>query len=102
MEIEHKHPFSHDEAKARARALADYLSARHGMRVEWTSEDGFRLQGKYMVVNIDATVKIDSDKVQVVGVDPGLLWRSQAKAYIARKLNQYLNPSEPLDALPRA
>ena len=102
MEIEHKHPFGHDEAKTRARALADYLSARHGMQVEWNGEDGFQLRGKYMVVSIDATVKILPDKVQVTGPDPGMLWRSPAKTYIAKKLNQYMDPKAGIDGLPRA
>ena len=57
MEIEHKHPFGHDEAKSRARALADYLQNKHGMQIEWSGDDAFRLRGKYMVVSIEASVK---------------------------------------------
>lgn len=102
MEIEHKHPFAHDEAKARARALADYLQNKHGMKIDWTGDDGFTLRGKYTVVNIDVTVKILPDKVHVVGPDPGMLWRSPAKAYIAKKLDQYMSPAAALDGLPRA
>jgi hypothetical protein len=102
VEIEHKHPFAHDEAKQRARALADYLQNKHGMQVEWSGDDNFRLRGKYMVVNIDATVKILADKVHVTGPDPGMLWRSPAKTYIAKKLDQYMNPGAALDGLPRA
>jgi hypothetical protein len=102
MEIEHKHPFDHDEAKSRARALAEYMSARHGMQVAWSSDDSFQLTGKYMVVNIDIRVKVLPDKVHVTGPDPGMLWRSTAKTYIAKKLDQYLSPRESLDALPRA
>lgn len=102
MEIEHKHSFGHDEAKARAKALAEYLQNRHGMKVDWTGDDSFRMTGKYMVVGIEATVKVYPDKVHVVGPDPGMLWRSPAKTYIARKLDQYMNPKDSLESLPRA
>jgi hypothetical protein len=102
LEIEHKHAFGHDEAKARARALAQYLQNRHGMKVDWTSDDSFHLHGKYMVVGIDATVKVLADKIHVVGPDPGMLWRSPAKNYIQKKLNQYMNPADALAGLPTA
>lgn len=102
MEILHKHPFGHEEAKARAKALADYLQNRHGMTVEWASDDAFRLRGKYMVVGIDASVKVLADKIEVTGPDPGMLWRSPAKAYIAKKLGQYMDPAAALGSLPTA
>ncbi|HEX5660974.1 MAG TPA: polyhydroxyalkanoic acid system family protein [Polyangiales bacterium] len=102
MDIEHKHSFAHDEAKARAKALADYLQNKHGMSVTWSGDDAFRLTGKYTVVGIDATVKILADKVHVTGPDPGMLWRSPAKAYITKKLVQYFDRQQPLDSLARA
>ncbi|HEY6882018.1 MAG TPA: polyhydroxyalkanoic acid system family protein [Polyangiales bacterium] len=102
MEIEHKHAFAHDEAKARAKALAEYLESKHGMKVEWSGDDAFRLSGKYTVVNIDANVKILADKVHVIGKDPGMLWRGPAKTYIAKKLNQYMDPGASLESLPRS
>jgi putative polyhydroxyalkanoate system protein len=102
MEIEHKHSFAHDEAKARAKALADYLQNKHGMSVVWSGDDSFRLTGKYTVVGIDASVKVLADKVHVTGPDPGMLWRGPAKAYIAKKLNQYYDAGKTLEALPRA
>jgi Putative polyhydroxyalkanoic acid system protein (PHA_gran_rgn) len=102
LEIEHKHAFGHDEAKARARALAEYLQNKHGMQIDWSGDDAFRLRGKYTVVNIDASVKVLADKVHVTGPDPGLLLRSTAKAYIAKKLTQYMDPGAQLAGLPRA
>jgi hypothetical protein len=102
LEIQHKHAFAHEEAKARARALADYLQNRHGMTVEWASDDAFRLRGKYMVVGIEASVKVLADKIEVTGPDPGMLWRSPAKAYIAKKLTQYMDPAAVLGSLPTA
>jgi len=101
VNIEHNHQFAQDEAKARVKALAEYMSVRHGMQVEWTSEDSFRMQGKYKIVNIDATIALAPNKVQVTGKDPGMLWRGPAKAYITKKLEQYLNPAAQLDSLSR-
>jgi hypothetical protein len=102
LDIEHKHPFDLAEAKSRAKALAEYLQNKHGMKVEWTSDDAFRLHGKYMVVGIDASVKVLADKVHVTGPDPGMLWRSSAKTYIAKKLTQYMDPASSLASLPTA
>lgn len=101
MEIEHKHSFTHDEAKARVKALADYLSNKHGMNIAWSGDDRFHLTGKYTVVSLDVTVQVAPDKIQVTGPDPGFMLRGTAKAYIARKVSEYLSPSAPLDALPR-
>lgn len=102
MEIQAAHPFTHEEAKARVRALADYLSNKHRMTIAWTGDDRFHLTGKYTVVELDVTVQIGPNKVQVNGPDPGLLLRGPAKAYISRKVNEYLSPSASLDSLKRA
>lgn len=102
MEIEHKHAFTQDEARARVKALADYLTNRHGMNVSWTDEDSFHLTGKYTVVNLNVSVRLAPDTIRVTGPDPGFLLRGPAKAYIARKVSEYLSPDVPLDALPRA
>jgi hypothetical protein len=101
VNIEHNHQFAQDEAKARVQALADYMSKKHGMLVQWTGDDSFRMQGKYKVVSIDATITLAPNKIQVSGKDPGMLWRGPAKAYISKKLEQYLNPGAPVDSLSR-
>lgn len=102
MQIEHSHTLTHDDAKARARALAEYLSNRHGMQIDWKSDDAFSMRGKYMIVAIDVNVRVEADKVHVTGKDPGMLWRGKAKSYIEHKLTRYLDPTSPLDTLPRS
>jgi len=101
VQIEHKHPFTHDEAKARVKALADYLANRHGMNIAWSGDDSFHLTGKYTVVSLDVTVQVAPDRINVTGPDPGLLLRGPAKSYIARKVSEYLSPAAALDTLPR-
>ena len=102
MEIEHNHPFTHEEAKERVRALADYLKNKHGMNIAWSGDDRFHLTGKYTVVNLDVTVSVAPNKIHVNGPDPGLVLRGPAKAYIARKVSEYLSPNAALETLPRA
>jgi hypothetical protein len=101
VNIEHNHQFAQDEAKARVKALAEYMSNKHGMQVQWTSDDTFRMQGKYKIVSIDATIAVSANKVHVTGKDPGMLWRGPAKAYITKKLEQYLDPGASVDTLYR-
>ena len=96
MEIEQQHAFGLDEARARLRALADYLTTRHGMNVQWLDEDRARIVGKYAVVNIDAEARLEKTRVLVKGADPGMLWRGPAKKYISSKLAAYLDPARPL------
>ncbi|MET0344318.1 MAG: polyhydroxyalkanoic acid system family protein [Polyangiales bacterium] len=101
MNIEHRHGFADDEAKTRVQALADYMSTKHGMQVQWLGSDSFRMQGKYKVVGIDATIQLSPGKIAVTGKDPGMLWRGPAKAYIAKKLEQYMDPAVPPNELRR-
>lgn len=93
MEIEQTHAFGLDEARARLRALADYLSNKHGMTVQWLDEDRARIVGKYAVVSIDAEARLEKSRVLIKGRDPGLLWRGPAKKYISAKLAAYLDPA---------
>lgn len=101
MELEQNHRFATDEARARVRALGDYLAQRHGMSVTWIDDDHVTIRGKYTVVSIDATVSLEANRVRVSGKDPGMLWRMPAKSYVQGKLAKYLDPNEALDALPR-
>jgi hypothetical protein len=102
MELEYRHSFSPDEARERVRALTDYLSNKHGMKVQWTGPDSAKVQGKYTLVSIEADLTLESGRVQVQGKDPGFMWRVPAKKYIEGKLVQYLDSAKSLDILPRA
>lgn len=93
MEIEQNHAFGIEEARARVRALGEYLSKKHGMTVEWLDENRARISGKYAVVSIDAEARIEGSRVFVKGKDPGMLWRGPAKKYVSAKLASYLDPA---------
>lgn len=102
MELTHDHKFDETEARARVRALSDYLANKHGMTVAWLDDNRAHVKGKYTVVTIDAEVSVAGGTVRVSGKDPGMLWRAAAKKYISSKLARYLDPAESLDALPRS
>jgi len=103
MIIDFKHSLSIDEAKARVRALGEYLTTRHGIGVTW--DDGNTIatvNGKYMVVSIRGKVTFVDGVVHFEGEDPGFLWRGKAKSYLTEKLEKYMNPATPLDKLARS
>ncbi len=101
MELEHPHSFAHEEACERVRALGDYLSNKHGIKVEWSGADRARISGKYTVVSIDVSLNVERGRVHLQGADPGFLLRAPAKKYIAGKLEQYLDARKSVAELPR-
>jgi hypothetical protein len=101
MVIDYKHGLSTDEAKARVKALGEYLTNKHGIGVTWNDEGTAKIHGKYMVVSIDGSVTFKDGLVHFEGKDPGFLWRGQATKYLTEKLGIYLDPKTPVDRLPR-
>ncbi len=102
FEIEHKHSFSVEEARARIGALGEYLQNKHGLSVSWTGDDTAKINGKYLVVTIEGSVEVKADKVSFSGKDPGMLWRGKAKDYLNNKLSKYLDAATDVEALPRS
>lgn len=101
MKVEHPHTLADDDARARVQALGDYIRTRHGIDCTW-SGDQATFRGKYLIVRIEGTLTLSPGLVVFEGKDPGMLWRSKAKDYLARKLGKYLDPKTPLEQLPRA
>lgn len=100
MVFDYKHDLSLEDARARLQVLGEYLKNRHGIAVTWNG-DKAAVAGKYMVVSIEAEMALGPGVVHVQGKDPGMLWRNKAKSYLQDKLAAYLDPSTPLEALPR-
>jgi len=99
--IDYDHSLSLEDARERIHALGDYLSNKHGIGVTWSGEDQAKISGKYLVVSFEGTVNVEAKRVRFEGKDPGMLWRGKAKDYLTQKLQKYLDPSKPLDSLPR-
>lgn len=100
--IEHAHELGIDEARARIRALGDYLDNKHGIKVEWTGTNEAQVLGSFLVVKIEAKVMVEDKRVVFDGKDPGMLWRSKARSYLENKMQTYLDPKRTSDDLPRA
>ena len=101
FELSAPHRLELADARARLHALGDYLAGKYGLTINWTSEDEASISGSYLVVTIQGTLRLTPTVVTFSGKDPGMLWRGKAKDYLQRKLDKYLNPSTPLEALPR-
>lgn len=101
LKIDYPHNLPAEDARARIRALGEYLSNRHGIGVTWTNDREAQVRGKYMVVSIEGKVVLGEGVVHFEGKDPGFLWRAKAKDYLTGKLARYLDPKVPVEALPR-
>lgn len=100
LTLEHRHSLSDSDARARIHALGEYLQNKYGLSVTWDG-DRATVRGRYMVVAIEGSVTVSPGVVVFRSKDPGMLWRSKAKSYLAGKLDQYLDPGTPVEALPR-
>lgn len=90
-----------EEAKRRLEVLGEYLWNKHKIGVKWNGDQA-EIKGRYLVVNIEGTVAVREGLVSFDGKDPGMLWRTKAKEYLAYKLGTYLDPATPFENLPRA
>ena len=102
MEIDFQYALSDTDARSRLEILGQYLSNRHGIKVTWVDGKTAKFTGKYLVVKIDGELVVSNGRAQFKGEDPGFLWRSRAKDYIAGKLAKYLDPTTELAQLPTA
>jgi hypothetical protein len=101
FELKYAHGLEQDAARERLVALGEYLTNKHGLGMTWLSDTEARVTGRYLVVSIDGTLKLNGPNAEFSGKDPGMLWRGKARDYLLGKLEKYLNPATPLSALPR-
>jgi hypothetical protein len=101
FELSAPHRLELADARARVHALGEYLANKYGLTVTWTGDDEATVSGSYLVVSISGSLRVTPSAVTFSGKDPGMLWRGKAKDYLLAKLDKYLNPSTPADALPR-
>ena len=93
IKFEVPHGLSKDDAKKRVEQLVDYWKRKYGVAVSWAG-DAAKLSGKVMGISIDADLQISDKKVGGEATDPGLLLRGQAKSYLTRKFQAYLDPNK--------
>jgi len=101
FELSCPHRLAPEDARARLRALGEYLGNKYGLTITWTGDDEATISGSYLVVTVSGSLKLTSGNVTFTGKDPGILWRGKARDYLQGKLERYLNPSTPVADLPR-
>jgi hypothetical protein len=100
MEIDFPYELSDQDAKGRLDILGQYLVNKHGIKVTWLDDRRAKFSGKYLVVKIEGELTLANGQIRFRGEDPGFLWRSRAKDYIAGKLKTYLDPTATPETLP--
>jgi hypothetical protein len=100
MEIDFPYSLSDQDALSRLELLGQYLSNRHGIKVNWLDAQRAQFSGKYLVVKIHGELTLGNGHAQFKGEDPGFLWRNRAKDYIQGKLAKYLDPAAVIGELP--
>ena len=98
MTLERRYDLPEDEALDRAHALTDYWARKHGVNVEWRAGE-VRLYGRVLGVKFDGTVKVGGGVIRAA-MDAGFLAeRLGARQYVERKLDDYLDPRNTVEAL---
>lgn len=98
MTLERRYDLSDDDALARAHALTEYWSKKHGVKVEWRERE-VRLFGRVLGVKFDGTVKVGGGMIRA-DMDAGFLAEKLgARQYVERKLDDYLDTAKTLDEL---
>jgi hypothetical protein len=95
MKFEVSHSLPRDEARKRVEHLLQHWGTKYGVKSDW-AENGARLNGKVMGINLDATFVITDKAIQGEGTDPGILLRGQAKSYLQKKFGAVLDPTKSL------
>jgi hypothetical protein len=100
MKIDRTHSFSIEEARSRLEALTTYWQTKYGITPRW-SGNTLRCTGSVRGIDFDAKMDV-AEKGITCEADVGwLAERLGARAYIEKKLGEYLDASKPLTALPR-
>jgi hypothetical protein len=98
MKMEKMHRFSQEEAQARVQALTDYWDTRYNTQTIWTGNRA-TINGKVKGISFEGSFSIESDRL-VADVKVGwLAEKIGGKAYVERKLMDYLSPGVTLEEL---
>jgi hypothetical protein len=99
LTIQYPSALQPQDAIQRLYAFGEYLQSL-GINVVWNGWQA-SIHGKYKIVDINGTMTVVQGGVVVQAQDPGWLVRDKAKSWLQGKLAEYLNPTTPLQYLPR-
>jgi hypothetical protein len=98
MQFEKPHSFTQEEALTRLQALTDYWSAKHGVQISWSGNTG-QVKGKVKGVKFEGTMTVTGDLL-TADIKAGFLAEKLGgKQYVESKLDDYLDPSNSVEAL---
>ena len=98
MKLDKPHSFTQEEAVARIKALTTYWDTRYGTRTTWTDSDA-HIKGKVKGISFDGKFSVNNQRL-LADVKVGFLAEKiGGKAYVERKLDDYLRPTTTLEAL---
>lgn len=98
MILDFPYTVSDEEALERLHALTDYWLKKHSVAARWAGPQAF-FNGKVKGVHFDGTVTIGGNRVRA-DVNVGFLAEKiGGKAYVKRKLTDYLDPAKTLAEL---
>ncbi len=96
--IEFTHQFDLQEAMDRVRALTDYWGTNYGIKSDWT-DTGVAMSGKVRGASFTGKVHFVDHLVKGEIKAGFIAERLGGRAYVERKLRDYLNAANSLDSL---
>ncbi|MCB9600076.1 MAG: polyhydroxyalkanoic acid system family protein [Sandaracinus sp.] len=98
MILDHAYTIADEDAVARLHCLADYWHAKHGVKARWEGHHA-HFDGKVMGVSFAGKVVIGNGRVHADVKAGFLAEKLGAKAYVQRKLTDYLDPAKTVEEL---
>ena len=99
MRMSRTYAHTETEVRARLRALTDYWSAKHGLRIEWIGDDEVRIRGRVKGVKLDGQVTLGNGTIDAKVEAGWLAEKLGGRGYVERKLDDYLDPAHTLEEL---
>jgi len=96
--LDYPYSLEEDDALARLKALADYWQKKHGVKATWDGTD-VHFDGRVKGVRFDGKVSIGGGRVYADVKTGFLAEKLGGKAYVKRKLADYLDPSNSIEEL---
>jgi hypothetical protein len=97
MKLEYPHSFTQEEVQARIRALTDYWT-KYGIQSTWQGESA-QISGKVKGVSFSGTLWLKPGALTGEVKVGFLAEKLGGRAYVERKLTEYLDPKVPLAEL---
>ncbi len=99
LELDRHCTLPDEDVLARAHALTEYWAKKHNVTVSWKNDREVHLSGRVMGVKFDGRVQIGEGKIHAEMNAGFLAEKLGGRAYVQRKLDDYLDPARSLAEL---